>query len=112
MAGLGTDLRLTLQSLQFRELWSGLWMLLAAMLALEALLRVLRRRWAMPARLGLGRRSVGRGGREVPWPRAAAAAAGAGGRALGVNPLQLGQLQPCPPWTADWPAVAALPWPR
>lgn len=112
LGGLGTDLRLTLQSLQFSELWSGLWILLLVMLALEALLRALRQRWAMPARFGLTRRSVGRGGREVALglvlllPLLVLVAA-----ALGVSPLQLGQLQPLPPWTADWPAVAALPWP-
>lgn len=112
LGGLGTDLRLTLQSLQFHELWSGLWLLLLVMLALEALLRGLRRRWAMPARFGLTHRSVGRGGREVAFglvlllPVLVLVA-----MALGVNPLQLGQLQPLPPWSADWPAVAALPWP-
>lgn len=98
LGGLGTDLRLTLQSLQFHELWSGLWLLLLVMLALEALLRGLRRRWAMPARFGLTHRSVGRGGREVALglllllPVLVVVA-----MALGVNPLQLGQLQPLPP---------------
>ena len=29
LGGLGTELRLSLQSLEFRELWSGLWLLLA-----------------------------------------------------------------------------------
>ncbi|MCX5931588.1 MAG: phosphonate ABC transporter, partial [Cyanobacteria bacterium] len=73
---------------------------------------VLRQRWGMPARFGLSRRSVGRGGREVALgallllPLLVLVAV-----ALGVNPLQLWQLQPLPPWTADWPAVAALPWP-
>ncbi|MEB3271669.1 MAG: phosphonate ABC transporter [Synechococcus sp.] len=53
LGGLGTDLKLTLQSLEFHELWSGLWLLLAVMLTLEALLGWLRRRWLMPRRLGL-----------------------------------------------------------
>ena len=39
LGGLGTELQLTLQSLQFRELWTGLWVLAAVMLILEQLLR-------------------------------------------------------------------------
>ena len=39
LGGLGTELQLTLQSLQFRELWTGLWVLSAVMLILEQLLR-------------------------------------------------------------------------
>ncbi len=39
LGGLGTDLQLTLQSLQFREMWTGLWMLAAVMFSLEKLLR-------------------------------------------------------------------------
>ena len=39
LGGLGTDLQLTLQSLQFREMWTGLWMLAAIMFGLERLLR-------------------------------------------------------------------------
>ena len=65
LGGLGTDLRLTLQSLNFRELWSGLWLLLAVMVALESLLGWLRRRWAMPHRFGLRGSSSGRPGREL-----------------------------------------------
>ena len=38
LGGLGTDLLLSLQSLQFREIWSGLWILAIAMGALEVLL--------------------------------------------------------------------------
>ena len=38
LGGLGTDLVLSLQSLQFRELWSGLWILALAMVLLEVLL--------------------------------------------------------------------------
>jgi phosphonate transport system permease protein len=44
LGGLGTELQLTLQSLQFRELWTGLWVLAAVMLMLEQLLRVWRER--------------------------------------------------------------------
>jgi len=38
LGGLGTDLVLSLQSLQFREIWSGLWILALAMAALEVML--------------------------------------------------------------------------
>jgi phosphonate transport system permease protein len=44
LGGLGTELQLTLQSLQFRELWTGLWVLAAVMLLLEQLLRLWRKR--------------------------------------------------------------------
>ncbi len=54
LGGLGTELKLCLQSLQFHELWTGLWLLLAVMLLLETGLAGLRRRWLMPRRLGLG----------------------------------------------------------
>ena len=37
LGGLGTDLALSMQSLQFNELWSGLWLLALAMGLLEAL---------------------------------------------------------------------------
>ena len=42
LGGLGTDLSLSLRSLQFQELWSGLWMLAIAMVVLDRLLRTLR----------------------------------------------------------------------
>jgi ABC-type phosphate/phosphonate transport system permease subunit len=54
LGGLGTELKLCLQSLQFHDLWTGLWLLLAVMLALETGLAGLRRRWLMPRRLALG----------------------------------------------------------
>lgn len=113
LGGLGTELRLTLQSLAFNELWSGLWALLAVMLLLEALMGWLRRRWAMPARLGLSQRGVGSQGQEmvavamvllpvlvlVAWR-------------LEVQPVSLLRWQGLPPLgAADWGAVAALPWP-
>jgi len=44
LGGLGTELQLTLQSLQFRELWTGLWLLAAVMLALEQVLSFWRER--------------------------------------------------------------------
>ena len=117
LGGLGTDLRLTLQSLEFRELWTGLWLLLAVMLGLETALGRLRRRWLMPRRLGLARGGVGVRGREmvlallalvplavaVAWglgvdPRALVGGPGLAGFGAGVN------------WVPG-PAVLALPWP-
>ena len=121
LGGLGTELRLTLQSLNFRELWSSLWLLLLVMLALEALLGSLRRRWAMPQRLGLGQGGVGRRGREMLLagllllPLLAATA-----QALAVDPAALLQLRlpgDLSGWGAaawrstDWAALAQLPWP-
>ncbi|MFO0002762.1 MAG: phosphonate ABC transporter, partial [bacterium] len=53
LGGLGTELRLTLQSLEFRELWTGLWLLFLAMVLLEGALAALRRRWLAPRRLRL-----------------------------------------------------------
>jgi phosphonate transport system permease protein len=114
LGGLGTELRLTLQSLAFRELWTGLWLLLVAMLLLEQLLGGLRRRWAMPERLNLGRASVGHRGRELLL-------AGLAlipllvilGWWIGIAPASDWRWQPLPPLAAaDWPAVAALPWAR
>ncbi|QEY33398.1 ABC transporter permease subunit [Synechococcus sp. RSCCF101] len=71
LGGLGTTLRLTMQSLQFRELWTGLWALLAVMLLLEQGLSRLRSRWAAPERLVVqsaqvaASPAVGRRGREL-----------------------------------------------
>ena len=114
LGGLGTELRLSLQSLEFRELWSGLWALLAVMLALEAGLGALRRRWCMPPRLGLARGGVGRRGREMALavlallPLALLLAA-----ALQVDPRVLTQWQPLPGLGAgDWRSALVLPWPR
>ena len=42
LGGLGTDLSLSLRSLQFQEMWTGLWMLAIAMVVLDRLLRQLR----------------------------------------------------------------------
>jgi phosphonate transport system permease protein len=113
LGGLGAELRLTLQSLNFPELWTGLWLLLAVMLALEAVLGALRRRWAMPQRLGLNRSGVGRKGREILLAAVALLPILVlVGRALEIDPAALLQPHPLPPATAmDWPAVLALPWP-
>ena len=42
LGGIGTELQLTLQSLQFRELWSSLWILVGVMIILENTLSFLR----------------------------------------------------------------------
>jgi len=118
LGGLGTELRLTLQSLEFRELWSGLWLLLAVMLLLESALGALRRRWLMPRRLSLGSGGVGRRGRELLLalvilpPLCAVVAQG-----LKVDPralLQAPGLASLAGGAATWwpgPALLALPWP-
>jgi len=117
LGGLGNDLLLSLQSLQFRELWSGLWMLLAVMLLLEALIALLRRRWAMPARWQLGRSAatpgVGRQSRQMLAVLAALLAlALALAWRLRFNPLQLLRWQPLPPLApGGWAEALALPWP-
>jgi len=114
LGGLGTELRLTLQSLAFRELWSGLWLLLGAMLLLEALISGLRRRWAMPLRFSPVAQPVGRQGRELLLAGLALLPLlGAVAWALGLHPGQLLHWQGLPPFPpADWAAVAGLPWPR
>ena len=121
LGGLGTDLKLTLQSLEFHELWTGLWLLLAAMLALETALGRLRRRWLMPRRLGLGRAGGGRAGvgvraREMVLAVAALLPLTIGvGWALGVDPRALLAWQPLQGvggsgWI-DVGQLLALPWP-
>ncbi len=118
LGGLGTELKLTLQSLEFRELWSGLWLLLAVMLSLEGLLGWLRRRWLMPRRLRLRSAGsarggeVGRRGREllllllglIPLSFVV-------GHALGVEPAGLLRWHPLPPPSGSWSSVLSLPWP-
>jgi phosphonate transport system permease protein len=119
LGGLGTELKLTLQSLEFRELWSGLWLLLAVMLSLEALLSWLRRRWLMPRRLqlrsaaGARRSAVGRRGREMlALLLALIPLSVAVGHALGVEPAGLLRWQPLPPQSpGSWQGVLMLPWP-
>jgi len=121
LGGLGTDLKLTLQSLEFHELWTGLWLLLAVMLALETALGRLRRRWLMPRRLGLGRAGGGRAGvgvraREMVLAVAALVPLTFGvGWALGVDPRALLAWQPLQGvgdrgWL-DGGRLLALPWP-
>ena len=90
LGGLGTELKLCLQSLQFHELWTGLWLLLAVMLLLETGLGGLRRRWLMPRRLGLGGPSSG-----SPRLEAGAAQGSGSGRALAPwAPAGPGQASP------------------
>lgn len=43
LGGIGTELKLTLQSLQFQEFWSGLWLLLALSVLLDQSLAIWRR---------------------------------------------------------------------
>ena len=59
LGGIGADLRLSLQSLQFHEVWTSLWCLAVVMLLLEGTVRWLQRRWHQP----LG--SVGQRGLEL-----------------------------------------------
>jgi phosphonate transport system permease protein len=114
LGGLGTDLKLSLQSLEFRELWSGLWLLLAVMLALEGGISLLRRRWLAPGRFLLARRGVGERSREMVLVLAALIPVCLlVGRALGVVPSVLLHWQPLPGLGAgDWGSTLALPWPR
>jgi phosphonate transport system permease protein len=100
LGGLGTELKLTMQSLAFHELWTGLWLLLAVMLSLEA---------------GLGhlqQPSVGLRAREMLLVLLALLPLSLLlGHALGVQPQALLSVQPLPPLQSDWPSVLALPWP-
>ncbi|MFN9644731.1 MAG: ABC transporter permease subunit [Cyanobacteriota bacterium] len=118
LGGLGTELRLTLQSLEFRELWCGLWLLLAAMLLLEHSLTALRRRWLAPRRLRLAQRRetatrpLAAGGRElalvaVLLPLLCWGLAGA----MGVRLADLATPVALPPLgTPQWGTVLSLPW--
>ena len=116
LGGLGNDLLLSLQSLQFRELWSGLWLLLAVMVALEGLIGLLRQQWTMPARLALGQpktaAAVGRQGRHMLGLLAGLMLlALALAWQLNLNPLQLLRWQPLPPLApGGWAEAWALPW--
>ena len=114
LGGLGTDLRLSLQSLAFRDLWSGLWLLLALMLTLEACLGRLRHRWSVPRRLGLaGGRPGARGMEILAGLGALAPLTLMAGRALGVAPLPAMTLpSPLSLPSAGWASVLGLPWPQ
>jgi phosphonate transport system permease protein len=116
LGGLGTELKLTLQSLEFHELWSGLWLLLAVMLLLEVGLSSLRRRWLMPTRLALKAGGVGQHGREMLLALAALLPLClVVAQAMGVDP---GALLAGPGWQAlpgaagllPGPTLLALPW--
>ncbi len=112
LGGLGTELKLTLQSLEFHELWSGLWVLLVVMLLLEAGVGQLRRRWSMPRRLALHQVGVGRRGQEMAVALLALLPLLlAVGWILGVDPAALGHWQPLPGLgSGRWQAVLSLPW--
>ena len=112
LGGLGNELQLTLQSLEFHELWSGLWLLLAVMLGLERVIGTLRRRWGMPSRFGLSARSVGHSGRELLLLAAALLPVLFGvGRALAIEPAALLQWQPLPLMApGGWGEALTLPW--
>ena len=130
LGGLGDELLLTLQSLQFHELWTGLWLLLAVMLLLESGVGLLRRRWGMPRRLVLRAAAtapsaaaatavsdaaggVGRSGREILLLGVLLAPTLLlVGKALAIDPAALLQLQPLPPVAPQgWSAALQLPWP-
>ena len=100
LGGLGTDLQLSLQSLQFQDLWSGLWLLAAVMAGLEALVR----------------RS--RAGAVLLLLLLAPPAAVAWGSALAMD-LSMPQLMlpalassPAAVITALWEALFRAPWPE
>jgi phosphonate transport system permease protein len=113
LGGLGNELLLTLQSLQFHELWSGLWLLLAVMLSLEAVIGALRRRWGMPGRFSLRAAGVGRRGRELVLAGLLLVPLVFGvGRALAIEPAALLHWQALPPLApGGWQEALALPWP-
>ena len=113
LGGLGTELRLTLQSLNFKELWSGLWVLLAAMVLLETLLGWLRQRWSMPNRFTPKVMVSGRQGREL-------VALGAAlipllvwiAQSQQIDPGALLHWQALPPMgPPHWAELAGLNWP-
>ncbi|MEB3266264.1 MAG: phosphonate ABC transporter [Cyanobacteriota bacterium] len=122
LGGLGTELRLTMQSLEFHELWSGLWLLLAVMLLLETGLEWLRRRWWVPRRLGLtpgAKPQPGRGrsgwasGQELLLLGVALLPLAVGlALVLGLEPASLLRWRSLPPLApADGAALKGLPWP-
>ena len=97
LGGLGTELKLCLQSLQFHELWTGLWLLLAVMLLLETGLAGLRRRWLMPSRLGLGGPPPGGPGLAPGGAQGSGSGSAlAPGAPAGAEPGSPGPLRPSP----------------
>ena len=112
LGGLGTELRLTLQSLNFPELWSGLWLLLAAMVGLEGLVGWLRRRWSMPQRFNLRAAPQGYRIQEVLAVTAALIPLVLlVAHALQLDPAALLHWQALPDLgEAHWRELAALPW--
>ena len=114
LGGIGTDLRLTMQSLQFRELWTDLWLLLGVMVALEQALGMLRGRWSMRGRLALRGASGAPPGMDLLLAGVLVIGLGFGAAwSLGVDPLHLLHWQPLPAMaTSDWGSVIELPWPR
>lgn len=113
LGGLGTELRLTLQSLNFKELWSGLWVLLAAMVLLETLLGWLRHRWSMPNRFtqnvmvsgGQGQELVALGAALIPLLLWIA-------QSQQIDPGALLRWQALPPMgPPHWAELAGLNWP-
>ena len=113
LGGLGNELLLTLQSLEFQELWSGLWLLLAVMLSVEALIGALRKRWGMPARLSLRSAGVGQRGRELVLTLVVLVPVLLGvGRAMAIDPAAILHWHPLPPIApGGWGEALALPWP-
>lgn len=119
LGGLGTELRLTLQSLEFHELWTGLWLLFAVMVLLEAGLAALRRRWLAPRRLILSQathgnkdRRFGSAGQELlVLLIALLPLCGVLAGHLDVHLSDLARIQAWPPMgVPDWQQVLALPW--
>ena len=72
LGGLGTDLMLSLQSLRFQEVWTGLWLMAITMVLMDRVLRLFRHRWWMtPIPLVLALMTAGLGSSltlELPWP--------------------------------------------
>ena len=117
LGGIGTDLRLSLQSLAFNELWTGLWLLGLTMVALERCSASLRRRWSAGTRLSgaavpVEQGSVGQQGREcLLFLLALLPLLGLAAGSLQLEPLGLLHVRPLPlPSVWNWESALALPW--